>query len=63
MPGLAALGAGITVGLGNRDVGIVRRILDRYGFPIITALKMESVYSPKVDGNNEMNNLIERLRD
>ena len=63
MPGLAALGRGITIGLGNGDIGIVRRILDRYGLPIITAFKMEVAYTLRAAGNNEMNNLLERLRD
>jgi len=61
MPGLAALGLGITIGLGNGDIGIVRRILDRYGFPINTAFKMESAYTPRAAGNNELNNLRERV--
>jgi hypothetical protein len=63
MSGLAALGRGITIGLGNGDIGIVRHILDRYGFPIITAFKMEGVYSPRAAGNNEMSNLVKKLRD
>jgi len=61
MPGLTALGLGITIGLGNGDIGIVRRILDRYGFPINTAFKMEGAYTPRVAGNNELNNLRKRV--
>jgi len=58
---LADTRVGLAIGLGNGGIGIVRRILDRYGFPINTAFKMESAYTPRAAGNNELNNLHERV--